>query len=728
MNSQPLRILLLDNHPDDRVMVTRVLRQEFANLRVEQITSAESLDRALEAGDFDLVITDYRLSWTDGLAVLRAVKAAWPDCPVIMFTGASSEQVAVEAMKAGLDDYLKSPEHVDRLPAAIRSALEQARQCRALREAEQQRSRRLTLLVDVSRIVATTLDVDALLQGVAESIQRHFAYPMVGLFTLDRKEQTLILRGYSGVSIGPPELTTPGVYRQSIEQGIIGYVARTGKSYLAPDVTADPYHQPPQVAIRSEVCVPVLEAGHLVGVVDVESDRLADLNEEDQSLLEAVADTVSIGLRNARLYEESQHRLRELTLLNRISVGLGTALSLDALINGALEGLHELVDADRTYFIAVDSDAQTWERGHEQAAPDIRLGVGLTGTFDAMRVELARLLAGQPFVVFDVATDPRVEATREMYRSLGTRSLLLVPVRFGKRLYGALGFDYCREKHAWLPDEMRLLEGVANQLELALDNVHLFEEVRLRADALAAALARLEDLDRLKDKFVQNVSHELRSPLAIIRGYVEMLEAGELGELRPEQRKPVAIIARRVRALDDLVQDITLILEAQVSPPEREAVPLGKVARMAVEDFQLVVRQAELTLQAEVAPHLPPVSGSCGYVRRVLDNLLDNAVKFTPAGGTITVRVRREGDQVVLEVSDTGVGIPSDQWDRIFERFYQVNGSIWRRYGGVGLGLSLVKEIVETYGGRVTVESQVGEGSTFTVRLPIAADTDARGA
>jgi len=112
MNSQPLRILLLDNHPDDRVMVTRVLRQEFANMRVEQITSAESLDRALEAGDFDLVITDYRLSWTDGLAVLCAVKAAWPDCPVIMFTGAGNEQVAVEAMKAGLDDYLKSPEHV----------------------------------------------------------------------------------------------------------------------------------------------------------------------------------------------------------------------------------------------------------------------------------------------------------------------------------------------------------------------------------------------------------------------------------------------------------------------------------------------------------------------------------------------------------------------------------------------------------------------------------------
>jgi signal transduction histidine kinase len=311
-----------------------------------------------------------------------------------------------------------------------------------------------------------------------------------------------------------------------------------------------------------------------------------------------------------------------------------------------------------------------------------------------------------------------------MYLSQGTQSTLLVPVQFGKRLYGALGCDYCREKHVWRPDEIRLLEAVARQLELALDNLHLFEEVRLRADELAAALTRLEELDRLKDKFIQNVSHELRSPLAIVHGYVEMLQAGELGELQPEQKKPVAIIARRVRMLSDLVQDITLILEAEVSPPTSEAVRLDELAQVAVEDFQLAAEQAELTLCVEIAPELPPVAGSPNYMRRALDNLLGNAIKFTSAGGTITVRVRRQEEQVLLEVSDTGVGIPPDQLERVFERFYQVDRSIWQRYGGMGLGLALVKETVETYGGHVTVESQVGEGSTFTVMLPIITNSD----
>jgi len=108
----------------------------------------------------------------------------------------------------------------------------------------------------------------------------------------------------------------------------------------------------------------------------------------------------------------------------------------------------------------------------------------------------------------------------------------------------------------------------------------------------------------------------------------------------------------------------------------------------------------------------------------VLDNLISNAIKFTPAGGTITVRLRQEGKQVVLEVSDTGIGVPADQLERIFERFYQVDGSSRRKYGGVGLGLALVKEIAEAYGGRVTVESQVGEGSTFTVWLPVATGSE----
>jgi signal transduction histidine kinase/DNA-binding LacI/PurR family transcriptional regulator/putative methionine-R-sulfoxide reductase with GAF domain len=598
-------------------------------------------------------------------------------------------------------------------------ALENAR----LFQAEQGQTQRLALLADVARIVATTFDADTLLQAVAESIFRHFDYPRVGLFTLDDERRTLILRGRSSKTTALDELAVPGFYRLPIEQGVSGHVARTGKSHLAVDVSADPYFvNPTQVPTQSALGVPILEEDAVVGTMIVESGRLAAFDEKDQALLEATADTVAIGLRNARLYQETRRRVQELMFLNSISIGPGTVSNLDIPINTALKGLHELIGGNRVGFITVNPSTHSWAVTHEWAAPGFESSVGLNGSFDGASVELATLLKNRPFTVFDAIVDPQPEATQEICRSLGIESLGLAPVLVGGRLYGVLGVDHPSEKHVWHPDDIRLLEAVAHQLGLILENTHLFEEAQRRTDELASALTQLEEMDRLKDEFIQNVSHELRSPLALIRGYAEMLDSGDLGEVSSNQQKSVAIIARRARMLSDLVKDITLILEAEVSPPGPEPIPLDELAQNAVEDFQVEIAQADLTLKAEIEPGLPPVSGALVYMRRVLDNLIGNAVKFTPAGGTITVRLRQEGDQVALEVSDTGVGIPADKLERVFERFYQVDGSARRRYGGMGLGLALVKEIVEAYGGRVTVESQVDKGSAFTAYIPIFAD------
>jgi two-component system sensor histidine kinase/response regulator len=169
--------------------------------------------------------------------------------------------------------------------------------------------------------------------------------------------------------------------------------------------------------------------------------------------------------------------------------------------------------------------------------------------------------------------------------------------------------------------------------------------------------------------------------------------------------------------LGELVEDITLILGAETRPAEWEPVALDEVARTAVKEFSIRAKEADLTLQSDIAD-VSAVRGSLMYLRRVLDNLLNNAVKFTPKGGKITVRVWQEDTRIKLEVRDTGIGIPADQLGRVFERFYQVDGSIRRRYGGVGLGLALVKELVELHDGRVEVESQLDEGSVFTVTLP----------
>jgi two-component system cell cycle sensor histidine kinase/response regulator CckA len=172
--NDPLHILLVDDNPDDRALVIRELRRDFPNLQINQVTDARHFARALESGNGDVVITDYQLRWSDGLAVLRAIKARWPECPVIMFTGTGSEEVAVEAMKAGLDDYvLKTANHYARLPGAVQRAVERKAQSRALKEAE---SRYLTLFNDLPIGLCKTTPAGKILDANPAAVQM-LGYP-----------------------------------------------------------------------------------------------------------------------------------------------------------------------------------------------------------------------------------------------------------------------------------------------------------------------------------------------------------------------------------------------------------------------------------------------------------------------------------------------------------------------------------------------------------------------
>jgi signal transduction histidine kinase len=268
-------------------------------------------------------------------------------------------------------------------------------------------------------------------------------------------------------------------------------------------------------------------------------------------------------------------------------------------------------------------------------------------------------------------------------------------------------------------DAMSLL---ATQAAIAIQNARLYDAARQQAQELSIALAQQRELDRWKAEFIQNVSHELRTPLTLIQGYAEMLNDGELGELSEEQRKPITIITNQAQALQALVSDMLSILRAEAQAMHLEPTSLADLIQAAVDDFQGLVGQSGLTLETDIQPDAPLVNADLRQLRKVVDNLLANAVKFTPAGGRLTVRVYPHQGGACVQVSDTGIGIPPDQLDRVFERFYQVDGSIRRRYEGAGLGLALVHELIEGHGGWIKAESEgiPGRGSTFTFWLPAA--------
>jgi signal transduction histidine kinase len=250
-----------------------------------------------------------------------------------------------------------------------------------------------------------------------------------------------------------------------------------------------------------------------------------------------------------------------------------------------------------------------------------------------------------------------------------------------------------------------------------------YRELQEKNRQLEASYAALKELDRLKSNFIATMSHELRTPLTSVIGYSEMMLEGLGGPLTSEQREYLAIIMEKG---ENLLQLITSILDISKIEAGRTRlviaeVDVGQVLRDAVATVLPLARKKGVKVVWEPSP-LPRIHCDRDKVRQCIVNLVNNAVKFTPAGGQVTVDARPlPGERVALQVADTGIGIAPDHLARVFDVFYQVDGSSTREYGGAGLGLAIVKSYVEAHGGEVKVESAPGKGSTFTVVLPVRA-------
>jgi signal transduction histidine kinase len=260
---------------------------------------------------------------------------------------------------------------------------------------------------------------------------------------------------------------------------------------------------------------------------------------------------------------------------------------------------------------------------------------------------------------------------------------------------------------------------ITNQLALALEREHLLETEREAAAALAEQNERLRELDRMKDQFVSTVSHELRTPLTSMIGYLELTLDGEAGELTEEQQQFLGIVSRNCTRLNKLIDDILFVarVDAGRLSLDPDWLPLGEVAWSAVESAQASADKKDVKLHFSADSGLPPFWGDGMRLTQMLDNLLTNAIKFTPEGGEVTVRVGQLGDSLHLEVADTGLGIPEDEVGRLFERFFRA--STGTAIQGTGLGLPIVKSIAEVHGGSISVESELGVGTTFAVDLPL---------
>jgi two-component system, OmpR family, phosphate regulon sensor histidine kinase PhoR len=233
-------------------------------------------------------------------------------------------------------------------------------------------------------------------------------------------------------------------------------------------------------------------------------------------------------------------------------------------------------------------------------------------------------------------------------------------------------------------------------------------------------ITEIRRLERARRDFIANISHEFKTPLTAIQGFAETLLGGAL-EDNQNRTRFLDIIREHALRLGRLTDDLLKLAQIEAGQMQREMRPvaIAEIIDPCMEVTRIKAEQKGLSLQAEYDGHLPPLLGDVRSFQEILQNLLDNAVRYTSAGGRILVNATVEGAEVKLSVADNGIGIPKADQDRIFERFYRADAARSRESGGTGLGLSIVKHLVESNGGRIRVESEVGQGSTFYVYLPV---------
>ena len=493
------------------------------------------------------------------------------------------------------------------------------------------------------------------------------------------------------------------------------------------DVQADPeatYGGRSIEPVHTMLAVPMLRGDELLGVIMIYRLEVRPFSDSHVALMGTFADQAAIAIENARLLTELQARTEALTrsvdelqALGEVSQALSSTLDLETVLQTIVSRAAQLAGTDSCTVYEYDENAEALVLRATHNLPEevvavarrspIRRGEGVGGR---MAVTL------EPVQIADMAAPGAYSGPlRDVLLATGTRALLGIPLLHDHRLVGGLTVTK-RAPGEFPPQVVDLLKTFASQSAVAIQNARLFREIEDKSRQLEAA-------DRHKSEFVANMSHELRTPLNAIIGYSEMLqeEAADLeaGRFTDDLGK-INAAGKHLLELINAVLDLSKI-EAGKMDLYLESFDVATL----VHDIAAVIRpladKNRNRLDVRVPDTIGAMHADLTKVRQALFNLLSNACKFTE-DGTITLTGAREttddGDSLVFAVSDTGIGMTPEQLARLFEAFTQADAATTRRYGGTGLGLALSRRLCRLMGGDVTVESQEGRGSTFTVRLP----------
>jgi GAF domain-containing protein len=470
---------------------------------------------------------------------------------------------------------------------------------------------------------------------------------------------------------------------------------------------------------RSIVAVPLLHEGNPIGAITVARADAGSIPERQIALLQAFADQAVIAIRNVRLFDEVQARTEELSeslqqqtaTADVLKVISRSTFDLQTVLNTLTESAAHLCEADNSYLFRSEGGKYVWAASHgfsseyldymrnRQLAPERGTATGRAA------------LEGKIVHIPDVFKDS--EYTWWESQKVGHfRAVLAVPLMREGSPIGVLGLTRL-EPRPFTEKQIELVTTFADQAVIAIENVRLFNEIEDKS-------RQLEEASQHKSQFLANMSHELRTPLNAILGYTELMAEGAYGEPTEKMGAVLKRLESNGRHLLGLINDVLDLskIEAGQLALELSDYSVQDIAQTVRSTLEPLAVDKKLAFKVEVAPELPPGRGDGRRLTQVLINLVGNAIKFTDAG-EVAVKATANDGSFHVAVCDTGPGISAADQAKLFQEFQQADNAITRKKGGTGLGLAISKRIIEMHGGKIWVESQPGQGSTFAFTLPV---------
>ena len=497
-----------------------------------------------------------------------------------------------------------------------------------------------------------------------------------------------------------------GIVRRVVEEARIVVLSE-------PPLFSEPRLQ--RLGYRRTCGAPIVLEGTVEGVLVLNTAEAGrGLNGWERDAMQLLCQQLAAALRNLRLFEDAEERAQRLERLNvsidRIDKKLFEPELVESVVTGLIEDFRLTV---AQVWLVEASDGTLWRRAgdHRAGTPPplpahIERGETEVGQVAELRI---------PIITNDPQTHRQV-TVRSWAVAEHIQAFAGFPLLVGDQLLGVLAVF---NQQALDRDTVEMLTLYAQHAATAIQEANLFYLATEQTARLEAVNSELQRANQHKSEFLANVGHELRTPLNAILGFSQLLLEGDGGALSPDQRQDVEIVADNGRHLLGLINDLLDIskLEAGKAQLHRGEVDVEGLVAECIDSLSSLARTKQLLMTSEVEPEIGDVFGDRPKIKQVLLNLLGNALKFTEKGGVV-LRVERQGTDVCFSVTDTGIGVPAADRERIFESFQQGNSGQTGKYQGTGLGLSISRRLVEMHGGRIWVKSVPGEGSTFTFIIP----------